>query len=304
MGSIFSNNELNPNNNENEIAFDNQNLLINQDNQIENQINEISEEEIKVTTSIDTLYIEESKYDQSIMHIRNPVLLLKDSLSLEQDAISQKKYYIKFNYDSLLDFNCFINFKVKKNISKNNLSNLINVSPERYELSYIPNPLSQLPVPIIAKNLPKGENFQFFEKNAFFDIDEFNEDNKGDQDKEYDISIEMVPILEKDSQDFKNKNEIILVTLCNLFVHNGNYEIKAIKQEFKSHGLWFNLLDVYDSSVNGTCLICYNSKCNTVVIPCNHSFACVLCANHIKNNEKKCPICKKDVTDIIIINLN
>ena len=43
---------------------------------------------------------------------------------------------------------------------------------------------------------------------------------------------------------------------------------------------------------------------NTIITPCNHSFACVLCANHIKNNEKKCPICKNDVSDIIIININ
>ena len=298
MGILFNNNERNENENHNINNNDNENLLVNQDNQIENQNDEDDEETI-VTKSIDTLYIKEIAYDQQIDHIKNPILLLKDTLSLEQDAISKTKYYFKFNYDSLLNFNCFINFKVKKNPSKKNLTNVINSSPEKYELSYISNHQS-----IIIKNLPKGENLQFFEKEAFIDIDEFNKDIIGDEGKEFDVSIEMVPILEKNSEDYKNKNEIVFVNLCNLFVHNGHYEIKTMKQEFKSLGLWFNLFDVFDSSNNGLCLICYNKKCNTIITPCNHSFACVLCANHIKNNEKKCPICKNDVSDIIIININ
>ena len=298
MGTIFNNNERNENQNQNINNNDNENLLVNQDDQIENQNDEEDEETI-VTKSIDTLYIKEIAYDQQIDHIKNPILLLKDTLSLEQDSISKTKYYFKFNYDSLLNFNCFINFKVKKNPSKKNLTNLINISPEKYELSYISNHPS-----IIIKDLPKGENVQFFEKEAFIDIDEFNKDIMGDEGKEFDVSIEMVPILEKNSEDYKNKNEVVFVNLCNLFVHNGHYEIKTMKQELKTLGLWFNLYDVFDSSNNGLCLICYNKKCNTIITPCNHSFACVLCANHIKNNEKKCPICKNDVSDIIIININ
>ena len=302
MGNFFAHDELNVNNNidNNDNNIDNENLLINDDNRIENQIDE-DEEEVKVETSIDTLYIKEISFDQQIDHIRNPVLLLKESLTLEKDSLNMKKYYIKFNYDSLLNFNCFINFKVKKNKSKKYFSNLINISPERYELAY--KPVSGILNSIITKNLSKGENVEFFEENAFIDIDEFNKENKDDNKKEFDVSIEMVPILEKDSNDYKNKNEIVFVNLCNLFVHNGHYEIKTMKQELKSFGLWFNLYDVFDSSNNGICLICYNKKCNTIVIPCNHSFACVLCANHIKQNEKKCPICKNEVKDIFIINL-
>ena len=306
MGNIFGRNEQNENNNNNN-NINNENLLINQDNQIENQNNQNIEdedenEEVIVEEGIDTLYIKEVGYDQQLDHLMNPVLLLKESLTLEQDAISNKKYYIKFNYDALLNFNCYISFKVKRNKDKKNFPKLINVSPEKYELAYIPNPQNKNT--IIFKNLKKGENIEFLEKNAIIDIDEFNKDIRGDNEKEFDVSFEFVPILEKDSDDFKNKNEIIFINLCNLFLHNGHYEIRTIKQEFKSFGLWFNLYDVFDSSNNGTCLICYNKKCNTIVIPCNHSFACVLCANHIKENERKCPICKKDVEDIIIVNIS
>ena len=299
MGNDMNNDEQIENDNNDNID----DILINQDDeQIEIQNNEVEDdkETITIEASMDTLYIKELSYDEQLPHIKNPILLLKETLILELDSISRNKYYIKFNYDSLLNFNCFISFKVSKNKSKKNLSKLVNISPEKYELSYISN--SNINTKIF-KDLPKGKNVQFLDEKAFIDIDEFNKERKGDNKKEFDISIEMVPILDKNSDDFKNKNEIVFVNLCNLVVHNGHYEIKTMKQEFKSLGLWFNLYDVFDSSNNGICLICYNKKCNTIILPCKHSFACVLCANHIKQNEKRCPICKNEVDDVIIINL-
>ena len=299
MGNDMNNDEQIENDNNDNID----DILINQDDeQIEIQNNEVEDdkETITIEASMDTLYIKELSYDEQLPHIKNPILLLKETLTLELDSISRNKYYIKFNYDSLLNFNCFISFKVSKNKSKKNLSKLVNISPEKYELSYISNLNINTK---IFKDLPKGKNVQFLDEKAFIDIDEFNKERKGDNKKEFDISIEMVPILDKNSDDFKNKNEIVFVNLCNLVVHNGHYEIKTMKQEFKSLGLWFNLYDVFDSSNNGICLICYNKKCNTIILPCKHSFACVLCANHIKQNEKRCPICKNEVDDVIIINL-
>ena len=299
MGNDMNNDEQIENDNNDNID----DILINQDDeQIEIQNNEVEDdkETITIEASMDTLYIKELSYDEQLPHIKNPILLLKETLTLELDSISRNKYYIKFNYDSLLNFDCFISFKVSKNKSKKNLSKLVNISPEKYELSYISN--SNINTKIF-KDLPKGKNVQFLDEKAFIDIDEFNKERKGDNKKEFDISIEMVPILDKNSDDFKNKNEIVFVNLCNLVVHNGHYEIKTMKQEFKSLGLWFNLFDVFDSSNNGICLICYNKKCNTIILPCKHSFACVLCANHIKQNEKRCPICKNEVDDVIIINL-
>ena len=282
------------------------NLINNDDNVNENQnLNEDEEnEEIAIEKNFDTLYIKELGFEEQIFHAKNPVLLLKETLALEMDQSLNKKYFIKFKYDSLVNFDCHINFKVVKNPLKKALNKLVNVQGERYILSYISvNPLNKQ---IIVKNLPKGENMDFSNENAFIDIDVFNElsDEFGIYKKEYDISIEIVPILDKNSEDFKDKNEIVFVNLCNLGVHNGHYVIKTVSQRFKTYGLWMELFDVFDSSNNGLCMICYNKKCNTIILPCNHSFACLLCANHIKQNEKKCPICKNDVKDIIIVNLD
>ena len=149
-------------NNDEQIENDNNDniddILINQDDeQIEIQNNEVEDdkETITIEASMDTLYIKELSYDEQLPHIKNPILLLKETLTLELDSISRNKYYIKFNYDSLLNFNCFISFKVSKNKSKKNLSKLVNISPEKYELSYISN--SNINTKIF-KDLPKGKN--------------------------------------------------------------------------------------------------------------------------------------------------
>ena len=298
MGNNQNNENINNNNHE-------LNLINNEDNVNENQNNDENEEddeEIQIETNFDTLYIKELGFDEQIYHAKNPILLLKDTLTLEMDPSLNKKYYIKFKYDSLVNFDCHINFNVKKNKNKKIIAQAINVPPDRYELSYIPcNPINGQ---IFISNLPKGENMDFSNKYAFIDIDKINNEQFGINKKEYDICIELVPIFDKNSEDYKAKNEIIFLNLCSLGVHNGHYVVKTVGQKLKTYGLWIDLYDVFDSSNNGLCMICYTKKCNTIVLPCNHSFACLLCANHIKQNEKKCPICKNNVEDIIIVNLD
>ena len=293
----MGNNQNEENNQNNQIM-----LINNEDNAIENQNIVDEDEDIEIQENFDTLYIKELGFDEQVFHAKNPVLLLKETLSLEVDPTSNKKYYIKFKYDSLVNFDCHISFAVQRNKKKKLLPKAINISAERYELSYIPcNPLYEQ---IIIKNLPKGENMDFSSKEAFIDIDKFNNIHIGELKKEFDVSIELVPILEKNSEEYKGKNEIVFINLCSLVVHNGHYEIRTVRQKLKTYGLWIDLYDVFDSSNNGLCMICCSKKCNTIVLPCNHSFACLLCANHIKQNEKKCPICKKNVEDIIIVNLD
>ena len=50
---------------------------------------------------------------KTIIKVKNPFYLLKETFHLEKDSI-KNIYYIKFRYDSLLNFNCYINFNVKK----------------------------------------------------------------------------------------------------------------------------------------------------------------------------------------------
>ncbi len=49
---------------------------------------------------------------KKVYGFKNPVLLKKHTLSLEREPTSLNSFYIKFNYDALLNFNCSINFDV------------------------------------------------------------------------------------------------------------------------------------------------------------------------------------------------
>ena len=77
------------------------NLINNEDNINENQDidqNKEDDEEIQIETNFDTLYIKELGFDEQIYHAKNPILLLKETLTLEMDPSLNKKYYIKFKY--------------------------------------------------------------------------------------------------------------------------------------------------------------------------------------------------------------
>lgn len=45
------------------------------------------------------------------------------------------------------------------------------------------------------------------------------------------------------------------------------------------------------------CSICYDAKCDTVVVPCGHLAYCHACISeyHTKNLDKGCPLCNKEI---------
>ena len=105
---------------------------------------------------------------------------MKETIHLEKDAI-KNIYYITFKYDSLFNFNCYINFNVKENTQRNNLK-----QKDDYELCYIPTD-KFVEKNIVLINLPKGKNQDFYEKNAFLDYDylEQNTTRKKEEYEEY-----------------------------------------------------------------------------------------------------------------------
>ena len=48
-----------------------------------------------------------------------------------------------------------------------------------------------------------------------------------------------------------------------------------------------------------TCSICMFEKINTLILPCRHFACCFPCSNVLRNNDNKCPICRKVVLEIV-----
>ena len=242
--------------------------------------------------------IQERTTTKKVLAVRLPVFLKKQTLVLQQDAIFQEKCYIQFHYDSLVNLDCYINFNVTKQTSNHNIHH----KEKNHKLSYSPS-LNLTHKGIYIPNLPSGENVEFFNKEAFIDLNYFFI-NKLEAAQSYDVSIEFVPKFPPGSPEISDNNEIVFVSLCNFEKHkiDNKYEIKCILQRLRTHDMWIDFHDIFDSSLdNGLCLICCSVIRNTVFLPCYHAACCDKCGSEIKLRFKPCPICKTPIDDLLII---
>ena len=234
---------------------------------------------------------------KKIISIKNPVYLQKPTLNLEQDVSEKSKYYIKFKYDATVNFDCYINFNVKINEKRPLTQNKEN---DNYEFCYSPSEKLNS-CTISKKNLEKGKNIEFFEKDAKIDLNYYFENQYIPEDENekslyHDVAIEFVPKLEN------NDNEIIFVSLCNFQLHENNlYTISCDSQKLKTHGRWIILSEIFNSSTDGLCSVCFDEKRNTIFLPCKHACTCNLCALELKKKFQPCPICKNIINDLIIL---
>ena len=233
---------------------------------------------------------------KKILAARLPSILDKKTLSLEFDYLSHDKVYLKFNYDSLFDLDCYINFNVseKSTFSSKN---------KKHKLAYSPSS-NFVDKEFYFPGLKSGENIEFFDNNAFIDIRSYF-NNRIENQNYYDVCIEFVPLFPQGSPELDDNNEIVLVSLCNFERHQdeNNYVIKCIKQRLRTHKIWIELFDIFDSALEGgLCLICCSERRNTIFLPCKHACCCTKCGSEIKYRFKPCPICKTPIDELLIIN--
>lgn len=242
--------------------------------------------------------IQERATTKKILAVRLPVILRKQSLSLEADAVTQNKCYIKFNYDSLVNLDCYIYF----NVSQKSITQNIHNSLKNHNLAYFPS-TNLASKGICIKNLPSGENMEFFNKDAFIDLNYYF-NSKLEIVNSFDVCIEFVPIFPPGSPELADNNEIVFVSLCNFEKHkdDNSYIIKCALQRLRTHNFWIDFHDIFDNALEGgLCLICCSAIRNTIFLPCKHAGCCDKCGSEIKLRFKPCPICKTPIDDLLII---
>ena len=240
--------------------------------------------------------VQDRTISKKILAARLPSNLDKRTLSLELDYLSPDKCYLKFIYDSLFDLDIYINFNVteRAEFSAENIN---------HKLAYSPS-ANFARKGFYIHGLEAGEKKEFFDKNTIFDIRDYFEDKLEIQNS-YDVCIEFVPLFPPGSPETADNNEIIFVTLCNFERHqdDNNYIIKCIKQRLRTHKIWIDLYDIFDSALEGgLCLICCSERRNTIFLPCKHACCCNKCGSEIKYRFKPCPICKTPIDDLLIVN--
>ena len=137
-------------------------------NHDENNNNNNHNNEIELPEQFESINIPENENEEdvpnvgTVIRVKNPFYLIKSSAYLQKDKINNI-YFIKFKYDSLINFDCYINFNVTKNNNKKKTKN------KKYELCYEPIAPSKNGQ-ILIKNLKKGKNVEFrvFFRKSFF----------------------------------------------------------------------------------------------------------------------------------------
>ena len=139
---------------------------------------------------------------KAIIKVKNPFFLLKETMHLDKDSI-KNIYYIKFKYDSIINFNCYINFNVKENLQRNNLK-----QKDDYELFYIPTD-KFVEKNIVINNLQKGKNQEFYYKDVFLDFDYFEQNTTRIKEEHDEYEEEEEEEDDDDNNNNNNNNQII-----------------------------------------------------------------------------------------------
>ncbi|TNV70833.1 hypothetical protein FGO68_gene16384 [Halteria grandinella] len=84
------------------------------------------------------------------------------------------------------------------------------------------------------------------------------------------------------------------------------WSLQVLKQKILHHGSLFDLTEAYglnssrtDDSTSQECVICLCNNKETIAKPCKHVSMCSGCAQVVFNSEKKCPVCRQTISEII-----
>lgn len=218
---------------------------------------------------------------KNTLAIKNPSYLEKSSLALSRDSEKKNIYYIKFTYDSLVDFKLNLIFLAKEGkITDQSL-----FSSDRAEnLSF---------------DVEKGFRKVFFNKDCYINTSTLS--NQLNKNGITDLVIELIPIIE-------HNDKIAFYTLCSITEEKITdetiiYKIKGNSQRLIAHGMMMEVNEIFNSMrESGECIICFEKNANTILLPCKHS-CCSSCAHGLRMRNLGCPVCKQEVEDLLIIEI-
>ncbi|PRW34052.1 putative E3 ubiquitin- ligase LOG2 isoform B [Chlorella sorokiniana] len=97
---------------------------------------------------------------------------------------------------------------------------------------------------------------------------------------------------------------------------DGSYAVRAVKQKIWVEGVSYELQEIYglEQSVAAAraddpdneerlCVICLVNERDTTVLPCRHMCMCHECAQELRKQTSKCPICRNQVESLLHIKM-
>ena len=90
-------------------------------------------------------------------------------------------------------------------------------------------------------------------------------------------------------------------------VKPARYSIRVLKQRAVVDGVGYDLQDIFgiekmsSEAANLDCVICLMEPKDTAVLPCRHLCLCGQCADVMRHQSRRCPICRQPIASFLVI---
>ncbi|XP_043724412.1 probable E3 ubiquitin-protein ligase LUL3 isoform X2 [Telopea speciosissima] len=234
---------------------------------------------------------------QGAKKVKNDINVRKDTIKLEVDEMNPDCHLVSFTVDAMVDGSITVFYFAK----------------EGADCSFSPlYPEACMPVRMpFQKGL--GQKFRQSPGTGidlgFFELDDLSKPSTGEDVFPLVILAEAwLPTQPADSQ-LGNAQ----ITQAILGKNNGDsLHVRVVKQILWVDGVRYELREIYgigdsveaglgDNDEGKECVICMTEPKDTAVLPCRHLCMCRECANELKNQSNKCPICRQAIQELLEI---
>ena len=236
---------------------------------------------------------EESKQDMmkdqkttNTIAFKNVISIKRDSLKLEKDPYKNQIYYISFDYQTIDNISISLYLNSELNLKNNALTTDF----------YVKKTYLEKTTDVFSDNFKN-----FLDLSLSFDSEEFFK-NRSFNSKLIDLTLQ----IDQGNNTFLYMFFKLYQTEVKEDPNKSKVNLKYISQKLYHLNQWYDMHDVYglsskDQSEN-LCEICCSTKKNTIFLPCRHNYACAECAVMIRIKDPRCPICRQNIGDSIILN--
>ncbi|XP_049358980.1 probable E3 ubiquitin-protein ligase LUL4 [Solanum verrucosum] len=244
---------------------------------------------------------------QQAKKVKSGVNVHKDSLKLEIDEQNPDHHLVSFVFDALFDGNITVFYFVK----------------EEPHCRFVPiYPHVHVPITVpFQRGLgqkfrqPFGTGIDL----SFFEMDDLPE--LSSEDSVFPLVITATTCLpsvltEDHISDTQPKTSLHMQISQAVLEkdHEGTFKVRIIRQILWVDNVRYELHEIYgignsgpDYENNGSgkeCVICMTEPKDTAVLPCRHMCMCSGCANTLRLQSNRCPICRQPFEELLEIRIN
>jgi len=221
--------------------------------------------------------------------VKSPVNLNKRSLKLlptDKDGV----YNLQFTFDSIVDCVVRVFYLAKETKDKKTQAIAYTSASGTPDGTFFKTGLTQTYTSSTKNQL----DISLFPNDEDLDVDE--------EKKFYPVVVMLEAVTAK-SAHVQSQATLAKLYKC----ADDTLEIKAVKQKIQYRGMSYLVHDIFgiDESreTSEECVICITNPRNTVVIPCRHMCLCHECAEALRHQTNKCPICRGSVRSLLKIEI-